>query len=333
MLFRSDGDEFFTTTVATTEFLSRNGLCPEMMIVGILSTDRMHDLTPWHDAVVPKDSDLVRTSGGGEQFTSFITKELIPYIGSHYPAASYRMLAGHSLGGLLVLNTLVNHPEMFNSYLAMDPAIYWAGQRLLQDAAIKLKNRGMDNKRLYMGLSRSRRLYDSVQGDKTLATIFERSVLLFDSMASESSDVQHYRAKYYNDETHNTVVMPAMYDGLRFIFDFFQMPGLRRDSVTTDFYAGRYKMISKQMGYAVLPPEDLINNMGYYFLQQGKYDKARSFFQMNIDNYPKSFNVYDSMSDLYTAENDKPKAIEYLEKELKLEDHPYIRKKLEDLRK
>ncbi len=41
-----------------------------------------------------------------------------------------------------------------------------------------------------------------------------------------------------------------------------------------------------------------------------------------------SYNVYDSMSDLYAAEGNKKKAIELLQKELTLADKPYIRQKL-----
>jgi len=62
------------------------------------------------------------------------------------------------------------------------------------------------------------------------------------------------------------------------------------------------------------------------------FEKAHSFFQMNIDNYPESYNVYDSMSDLCAAENKKDEAIKYLTKELTLKDATYIREKLARLR-
>lgn len=58
------------------------------------------------------------------------------------------------------------------------------------------------------------------------------------------------------------------------------------------------------------------------------YAYNNSVFEHNIDNYPGSYNVYDSMSDLYSAEGNKPKAIEYLNKELQLKELPYIRDKL-----
>ena len=68
------------------------------------------------------------------------------------------------------------------------------------------------------------------------------------------------------------------------------------------------------MGYEVLPQESFVNNLGYGFLQNKMFEKAFTFFNMNISNYPKSFNVYDSMGDYYVAKNDSLKAAEYFQK-------------------
>jgi len=271
VVFLLDGDQFFYATVGTLQFLSEaNRVCPEMILVGITNTDRMRDLTPWHDTTVPKDSDLVRSSGGGERFTAFLEKELIPYIEANYPTAPYRMLIGHSLGGLLVLNTLINHTEMFNSYVAIDPATYWADQALLKQAATAPRQKKMANKSLYIGLSGSLPTnVDSTMMDKSLSTVSERSDIEFDRLVnfSSSSGLRYYH-KYYDNETHNAVAFPAIYDALHFMFDFMALPKINRDTVTTAFYIGHYKMVSQKMDYEVLPPEDLINGMGYYFLNK-----------------------------------------------------------------
>ena len=86
------------------------------------------------------------------------------------------------------------------------------------------------------------------------------------------------------------------------------------------------------MGYPVLPTETMVNELGYYFLQQKMFKKSFAFFKMNIDNYPKSFNVYDSMGDYYNAKDDKQKAIEYFTKALSLKDFPDTKQKLEMLK-
>jgi len=47
-------------------------------------------------------------------------------------------------------------------------------------------------------------------------------------------------------------------------------------------------------------------------------DKAIGFFQINIDLYPKSYNVYDSMGEAWMNKGDFKKAIAYYEKSLVL---------------
>ncbi len=67
-------------------------------------------------------------------------------------------------------------------------------------------------------------------------------------------------------------------------------------------------------------------------MQHRQLDRAFFYFNMNVQNYPNSFNVYDSMGDLYLAKGDKAKAIESFTKSLGLRENPDTRKKLEKLK-
>jgi len=65
--------------------------------------------------------------GGLQRFFDFIRFELIPYLEANYPAGGERVLAGHSLGGLLVTHALLAEPpeqRRFDGYLISDPS-YW----------------------------------------------------------------------------------------------------------------------------------------------------------------------------------------------------------------
>lgn len=74
--------------------------------------------------------------GGSERFYSFLVDELRPKLAGLYPTdKSNQTLAGHSLGGLFVLNVLFGHPDAFRSYVAMSPAIWWNNRSLLNDEA------------------------------------------------------------------------------------------------------------------------------------------------------------------------------------------------------
>ena len=75
-----------------------------------------------------------------------------------------------------------------------------------------------------------------------------------------------------------------------------------------------YQAVSKEMGYKVSPPEMSINGLGYYALSQKHYDKALALFEMNIENYPQSGNVYDSYADALIEKKDTAAAIANYEK-------------------
>ncbi|HEY1870819.1 MAG TPA: hypothetical protein VGG71_07150, partial [Chitinophagaceae bacterium] len=170
-------------------------------------------------------------------------------------------------------------------------------------------------------------------------TIHIRSILLLaDTLRKDAKNGLRWSYKYYNEDSHGSVPLISEYDGLRFIFDYFNFsnaPKLFDSSFTihqsVSTVTDHYHLISTEMGYTVLPPELFINNLGYAFMQNKMNEKAYAFFDMNIENYPKSGNVYDSMGDFYSATGDKEKAIDYFRKALAISDNADTRQKLQKL--
>ena len=62
-----------------------------------------------------------------------------------------------------------------------------------------------------------------------------------------------------------------------------------------------------------------------------QFDRAAYYFQLNIENYPNSFNVYDSMGDLLAARNEKDTAVKCYQQALLLRENADTRKKMEKL--
>ena len=132
-----DGDDHFAYTTGMTQRLSEvpNTVCPEMIVVGVLNTQRTRDLTPSRPASAEgMPPEVLKTAGGAEKFTAFLEKELIPYVEAHYPVTAHRTLIGHSFGGLFVMNTLVHHSSLFENYAAIDPSMWWDEGKLLKEA-------------------------------------------------------------------------------------------------------------------------------------------------------------------------------------------------------
>jgi hypothetical protein len=59
-----------------------------------------------------------------------------------------------------------------------------------------------------------------------------------------------------------------------------------------------------------------INNLGYQYLGAKQIDKAIETFKKNVKDYPKSWNVYDSLGEGYAAKGETDLAIEYYKKAL-----------------
>src|SRR5688572_22967214 len=138
-----DGDSHFhyVTGLATT--LARNSLIPDLLVVGILNTERARDLTP--PALDPRVVQAVPSSGGAANFRSFMADELMPWLDENYRTHPYKILIGHSLGGLFAIDTLLDEPELFDAYIAISPSLQWDEQRLVERADAAFEDRSAAN--------------------------------------------------------------------------------------------------------------------------------------------------------------------------------------------
>ena len=92
-----------------------------------------------------------------------------------------------------------------------------------------------------------------------------------------------------------------------------------------------YKNVSKQLGYKLKPAEDLVNGLAYHSLNTKQFAKAEYLFKMNVANYPKSANAFDSLGDFYNETGDKVNAVKCFRKALEITEIPETRKKLYQL--
>jgi dienelactone hydrolase len=70
----------------------------------------------------------------------------------------------------------------------------------------------------------------------------------------------------------------------------------------------------------VLFPETETNLLGYQLLQAGSLKDAVAVFHLNVEGYPRSANVYDSLSDGYLAMGNKEEALNYARKAIEMLD-------------
>ena len=64
--------------------------------------------------------------------------------------------------------------------------------------------------------------------------------------------------------------------------------------------------------------ENNLNAIGYYLLRKDRINDAIEIFKLNVELYPESWNVYDSLGEAYMKNGDKELAIKNYEKSLQL---------------
>lgn len=288
VLYLTDGDAHIAHTASTIEFLARNGRMSQLIVVGIPNTDRTRDLSPVKATAKNAEGALqFPTSGGADNFLKFIETELIPEVEKNYRVKPYRILAGHSLGGLFTIHALMARPGVFNSYVAVSPALQWENREALKRAEWFFNKQKELNSTLYVSLGNE---------PGAIGESFDSFKQLLEKV--QIKDFQ-WQADRMSNEDHGSVVMPSHYAGLRKIYDGWLMP---RDPANGSGLKGadeHYQKLSRRFGYAIEVPENLINQIGYQQLFAGQVDEAVATFKTNVERYPASANVYDSLAEAY----------------------------------
>ena len=291
VLYMTDGDAHMGHTASTIEFLEDNGRIPDLIVVGVTNTDRTRDLTPAKSAQKNAAGELqFPTAGGADNFLKFFETELIPEIEKEYRVQPYRILAGHSFGGLFAIHAMMTKPGLFNSYIAVSPSLQWENAEALKRAEEFLKNQ----KELRVTL------YASIGNEPGgIGQSFDQ---FKEALSKTNIKGFAWQAERLDDEDHGSVVLRSHYFGLRKVYEGWQGP---RDVKTGALLGGlkgaeeHYKRLSERFGYSIPVPENLINQMGYQFLADGKPDEAIAVFKANVERYPGSANVYDSLAEAY----------------------------------
>jgi uncharacterized protein len=258
-----------------------------MIVVAITNTDRTRDLTPTKASPNPNGKETP-TGGGADKFLQFIETELIPQVEKTYRTQPYRIFAGHSLGGLLAVHAFTAKNDLFNAYIAVSPSLWWDNQLAVQKMEEFLKGRKELNRTLFVTLGNEgggmRAGFDKA---KEVLGRQQLKDFAWDSLLME-------------DEDHGTVVLRSHYFGLKKIFEGWQ-PGPKTVAAGLKAVEEHFAKLSAKYNYTILPPEQMINQLGYQLLlgEGGKGDEAIAVFKLNVERHPNSANTYDSLAEAY----------------------------------
>ncbi len=307
----------FAFTCGTVELLSGNMETPEMIVIGVPPFDRGYVPTPFEErgeGPTPVDLSI-----------RFLKDELIPFVDKNYRTNAYRILYGHSVGGLFTMYTLFNNPDLFTAYLAGSPWFQTLDQYWLKNIEKMAKVRNLDGKFLHM----------TVGNQETQLTLDTYRELEKWMKAQSLGDLTWTSARV--EGNHGSMVGRVVYDGLSFFFNGWRIPQSELIDGDIDKIDAQIKISAAKWGKygfdaSSIIPESQINALGYFFINRKDLDKAIKALSYNVRRFPKSFNAHDSLAEAYMIKGDKENAVKYYKMAVELNpgDTAYAKRVLQN---
>jgi uncharacterized protein len=202
VLYMPDGGiaEDFLHVAGLVQVSVGNGTMRPFILVGIENTQRRRDMTgPTENA---NDKKIAPRVGGSAAFRSFIRRELMPGVKARYRTTNETAIVGESLAGLFVVETFLLEPDLFDTYIAFDPSLWWNNQKLVADSAGRLRTWQKLEKRLYFASS----------AEKGIVEVTQRFA---DTLTKNAPPGLHWHYEKMPDEKHSTIYHPAALKAFR----------------------------------------------------------------------------------------------------------------------
>jgi len=329
VLYLLDGLGNIKHEIGTVELLTDSGIIPPMIIVGIESLDRSRDLTPSNagqDAYGAEGEAGIQQSGGAPQFLQFLEEELIPYVESNFRTHPYRLLEGHSFGGLFSTYALMEKQDIFDAFIIQAPALWWNKEEMTAKAKSFFESNSNLDKTIYFGIG---------GGDGWgMRQELKRYVQVIEDNPPKNLRWKHEEV---GDEDHDTSRLLLNYYGLKYVFsDLIASEGLRKNFSDRLFLKGERELMNKYGQQARRSVSNYVD-IALKLLKEENYLGAIVVFKRAVKVYPKYIGLITNLAKLYekTKQNDKAintyKLAIQLSKKLKLGQEEGFEKEINKL--
>lgn len=302
VLYLLDGPAHFHHTTGLVEFLVNNDLMPPTLVVAVANTNRNRDMTP----ELRDPNEREPTEGGADQFITFFRDELIPFIDENYRTSDYRILIGHSYGGLFAIHTLVHSPDTFDAYIAISPSLQWDDQALVSQAEEFFSQKEELAKSLYM--TSGNEGFALTGGLLKIAGILEE----------HAPSGFEWGKRLMPEESHNSVVYRSTRQGLEFIFSDFSLktPEALYEAGGIEALHAFYSRASEKYGVERKLSHRVVLQTVFKLLTQNRLGEARAVLEHDPENFPPIPFFYLEIAKRYG--DDKEQAIDCYSAALKL---------------
>ncbi len=314
VLYVLDGEYNFQYLAGLLELqasISEN--IPEMILVGISGKGSK----TYKENCKPNIQEI-KDSGNADSVLAFIEKELTPYIDKKYKTLDYKILAGHSIGGLFIINAALKKPELFNNYIAIRPALWWEENAINNVAKEVYKKKEFKVPDVYVSLADEKRM-----GVKEFLELVG----------------PEFKFKQFENENHNSVGAPTYKWALQDIFKVWKFEKKYFDSASE---LEQYQSRSSSFYDIPLPIADGIlyitiihvlkdqpqeleqvtriindnypNSKAYLItllatnaINEQDFEKAENLLMESLQQYPDSFEIYEKLAEVHLAQQKNKK--------------------------
>lgn len=286
VVYLLDSESNFNYFTAYIEKLSKYPYpsIPEMIVVGLVNTNRTRDLTPTprdESVMTPEQKAKIKgESGGNALFFQFIEEEVKPFVHQEFRANDYAILVGHSFGGITALHNLLHYTDMFQAYIVHDPSIWWDDTFILKAYQA---NQQQDFKQ--------RKLFLTQVGDRENKGHLEDH---YSAIQAFNTFVQQhplsgltYQYRQYEDEDHGSIPMKGNLDGLRYIFEDYPL-NFKAIKTNPQLVEETFARLSQNLHFEFHPNEAYLKYIVSYYSKQGESEIVDYFVDYCLRLYPSS---------------------------------------------
>jgi tetratricopeptide (TPR) repeat protein len=257
-------------------------------------------------------------SGGSRGFSRFLEEDLIPHIDRHFRTEPFRILIGHSLGGLFSAHSLFRAPHLFQAHIAASPAMFWNRGSELDRAREVLKSTPALKNFLYLTYS---------GGDG--ANIRTSTDSLVDLLEESAPPDLNWKFDFLPDDRHNSSPIRSVLGGLSHLFSTWTYLG--EDSA--EALIEHYRLLSEQFGFECRPEVGNVASRGRSLIRRGNVAEAIRVFDYNAQIHPEVPETHEALGSAYRTAGNIPMAIAAYERALELQpEKEEIQEVLRELR-
>lgn len=295
VLYLTDGLQNIWHAIGTIEVLTRTGSMPPVIVVGIESLDRNRDFSPSKNENSPG-------SGGAPKYLDFMEKELIPYIESTYKTQAFRILEGHSLGGLFATYALMEKPALFNAHIIMSPSFWWNNEEFITKASTFFKNNPNLETALFFGIG-------TLESSKEWGMRKELQKFIDEIKANQPENLR-FEYKEMENEGHMSSPLLSNYYGLKSIFSDMALPDEIAENFDSKiFLEHENKIMQKYGSQAKQSAEDYVS-LAFHLINKEEFTDAITVLERSIAAYSYDIWLRSLLANTYEKNEQIRKAIE-----------------------